>query len=1368
MIIYFTDRKMNILEKASTTLPDGFVITQDTKVEDIETGVATFECTIPYNKKDRMKLKESAAVGNYILRKNGDENEFYTIIESEADTKNQEVYIYAEDVGLDLLNEVVGSYEADKAYPISHYIEKFAYDSGFVIGINEASGLTRKLSWDGETTATERLASVATQFDNCEISYSFDVKGMDITNKYINIYKQRGADHGIQLRLNYDIDSIVTKESVANLATALEVTGGTPENAENPITLKGYKYDDGDFYISGTRLYSRKALQKWSRYIWNKEPNQINNSGHIVKTYSYDTTSQSELCAHAVTELKKACEIEVNYEVEIAKLPDNVRIGDRVYIIDDEIEMYISARVLKLETSVADQTDTATLGEYLIKGSGIAQKVKDLAEQFSKLSLSAERARQIAAAANENAQAAQEKAESALQDAADAQSAAETAQAAADTANQSASAAQTAADNAQSAVDAVEESVGSLETTVDNAHAAAQQAQQAAEIADGKAEEAKTAAANALADAADAKEAVEVAQSTAQTAVTKADAAQSTADTAKTTANTAKATADAAKQDAETAQDEIDSLGESLTTLSNTMQADYARKTDLTEAKADLQTQISQNAAQISSTASKVEEIDETANHAADQAAAAQTEAAAAQAKADQATADAVVAQTAADQAAQAAANAQNEADTAKTAAQTAKQVADKAQEDLEAAQADLETVTSRVDATEEEIEAAQAAVETAQAAVDKAKADAEAAVSSATSAQTKADNAATAAQEAQTAANDAASKANAAQLVANEAKGDAQAAQETAAAAQEAATAAQNTANTAKNNAETAQTAANEAAQVAADAQAAADEADAKVQQAQTDLATAQQNLADVTSRVDATEEEVEAAQAAVTAAQAAADQAAQDAEAAQSTADTAKNNAEVAQQVADTANAAAQAAQAAADSAQEAADEAQAAVDALAVRVTTAETNITQNAEAIALAATKTEVSKTLGGYYTKEQTEAAIKVESEKVTSSVSEAINKVEVGGRNLLLKTQLFEISQDANYSNGDLMTNTDSEISDEAYNGCIARCLLNVTGSTADDMARYYISDFKPGDIFTFSFWAKGSINSFTCFFFGDTGYVRNRVVASSTGFSATYYGDGNVSMGNLSNNWTRYWVTWELDDTGDLSIPKYVLIRTDGATSGDFYVCGCKLEKGNKHTDWTPAPEDINQGINNAQSSADEANDLASVVDERVTVAESEIEQLADSISMLVTDENGNSLMTQTSEGWRFDIGAITSSLEDAKEKVEQMNGNIGEMDSLIENLDSLIHDLSEKTAYIILATDDSGNPCIELGKEGDPFKVRITNTSMDFMEGTAKVAYISNKCLYIQRAVIRDELQIGEGTGFVWKRRSNGNMGIRWVERS
>lgn len=243
MILYFADRKFNILGQSSTRLPDGILIKDDMKTEEVETGVAVFDGYVQYTAKNRKQVESCTAVGNYILRKNGDECEFYTIIESEANTKNQEVYIYAEDAGLDLLNEVVGAYEADKAYPISSYINKFAYDSGFEIGVNEAASLSRKLSWDGESTATERLASVATQFD-CEISYSFDVKGLEITHKYINIYKKRGKDLGIQLRLNYDIDNIITKKSIANLATGLEVTGGTPEDAENPITLKGYKIEN--------------------------------------------------------------------------------------------------------------------------------------------------------------------------------------------------------------------------------------------------------------------------------------------------------------------------------------------------------------------------------------------------------------------------------------------------------------------------------------------------------------------------------------------------------------------------------------------------------------------------------------------------------------------------------------------------------------------------------------------------------------------------------------------------------------------------------------------------------------------------------------------------------------------------------------------------------------------------------------------------------------------------------------------------------------------------------------------------------------------------------------------------------------------
>ena len=993
MILYFADRQLNILGQASTSLPQGLTVLKDNLVDDVDTGVGTFECYIPYDSETRAQAEQFTALGNYLLYSDGDESRLFTIIDTEQDTEENEILLYAEDEGMDLLNEVVGSYEADKAYNIAFYINKYAAAAGFEIGINEAASLTRKLSWDGEATAAERIASVATQFDGCEVSYSFKVDGLTVSKKLINIYKQRGTDTGVQLRLNNEISGIIVEKTINNIATALYCKGGTPEdeNTEDdktpdPITLKGYKYDDGDFYVDGELLKSRKALENWSRYLWKTDTESVA-GGHIVKQYSYDTLQQSTLCAHAVTELKKLREMEVNYKVTIAELPANVRVGDRVNIIDDAGELYVSSRILILEKSVADNKTKATLGEYLIKTNGISDKVAALAEKFAKNTVSTQRALAIANSAKTLAAEAQAEVDEAVKSVEEAQKAIEDVADVVETARQSAEAAQQAADNAQQVVDGVQSQINGLETTIANANTAAQQAQQAAATAETKATEAQQAAVKAASDAATAATAAGNAQSAAESAGTKADTAKTTAEQAKADAAAAATTAAAAKLDAENAQKGIDELGDSLTTLSNTMSADYARKTELTETEASLQSQITQNAAQISSTVTQMQSINETANNAAEQAETAQNSAAQAQAEAEQAKADAAEAQTAADNAATAASNAQSEADKAKAAAAAAQSVADKAEADLEAAQADLETVQGRVDATEADILAAQNAVNTAQAAANEAKANAATAAEKAATAQNTANTAVDNAAAAQTKANEAADAAAIAQQTADAAKGDAAAAQTKANEAASAAATAKSTADTAKANAEAAQTKANQAASAAAAAQKAADDADAKAAQAQTNLATAQANLAEVTSRVDATEEEVAAAQAAVQTAQAAAQAAQADAEAAQATANTAKTNAANAQTAANEAKTAADNAQTAADDAQEAADKAQADVDALAVRVESAETSITQNAENIELRASKEEVTETLGGYYSKEETEALVNVSADEIKLSVA---------------------------------------------------------------------------------------------------------------------------------------------------------------------------------------------------------------------------------------------------------------------------------------------------------------------------------------------------------------------------------------------
>ena len=162
----------------------------------------------------------------------------------------------------------------------------------------------------------------------------------------------------------------------------------------------------------------------------------------------------------------------------------------------------------------------------------------------------------------------------------------------------------------------------------------------------------------------------------------------------------------------------------------------------------------------------------------------------------------------------------------------------------------------------------------------------------------------------------------------------------------------------------------------------------------------------------------------------------------------------------------------------------------------------------------------------------------------------------------------------------------------------------------------------------------------------------------------------------------------------------------------------------------------------------------------DRISAAETTINQLADSIAMLVTDENGSSLMTQTENGWSFDISNITNGLNSATESIQTLTEDLGGIDNTVSSLTQAVNDLGVLTDYVIITTYE-GQPCIELGESENNFKLRITNTAIQFVEGSALPAYINNQKLMIEQAEVKNELQFG---GFVWKTRSNGNMGILW----
>lgn len=363
-----------------------------------------------------------------------------------------------------------------------------------------------------------------------------------------------------------------------------------------------------------------------------------------------------------------------------------------------------------------------------------------------------------------------------------------------------------------------------------------------------------------------------------------------------------------------------------------------------------------------------------------------------------------------------------------------------------------------------------------------------------------------------------------------------ASAAQAAADKANAAAKTAQSTADTAKANAATAQTSADTANTAAAAAQKAADNAKSAADTAQSaadtanaDLATAKKNLEAVQNQADATDEQVAAAKAAVEKAQGAADKAnaaaataKSAADTAQSTADTAKANAATAQSTANTAKQNAATAQDTANTAKANAKKAQDDVDAVKNRVTAAETSIKQNSDSIALRATKTEVTN----------------------------AINGISVGGRNLLLNSNFLNGASGWHIEgNCKINVSPDETLKKENAQALV---ITNTGYGRVYNNARpdkYHLKNTQ----YTLQFEYKTQDESPVTFMVGALDYTQ--II-------------GTVTV-PADNTWRKFTATYTAHVTGALTIR-----ITSGI--GQILIGVPKLEFGNKPTDWSPAPEDL------------------------------------------------------------------------------------------------------------------------------------------------------------------------------------------------
>lgn len=387
---YFADRRMEILGVGSTDETDSILIIEDDLQETLKTasGIYTVTISMISKKYDPSMIEDFTKILNYVLvkRPDSDKCDYYTIMDIEEDYEELTRTMTIENAGLDLLNEGLPPWAlpADQ-HDIVWYMERAISDSGFVIGVNEyGKSNKRKLQWEGTSTALERAQSIATQFDNCEIGFSFVVDGLQVKKKYLDIYTHKGSKERKSLYFGREVKNIKKTENAYDLATALQATGGTPEGKEKPIDLYSYvgSSDNGRYYTEKNSYYvkDKEALQIYSRYL---APSETGDGvGHIVAQYSYETTSQSELFNRTVSELKKRNHPTTGYEIELYYMPDDMSVGDEVAILHPERDLYLEARVEEVTFSITGMP-TIKFGDFMEVDSGINEDLRKLAESIA-------------------------------------------------------------------------------------------------------------------------------------------------------------------------------------------------------------------------------------------------------------------------------------------------------------------------------------------------------------------------------------------------------------------------------------------------------------------------------------------------------------------------------------------------------------------------------------------------------------------------------------------------------------------------------------------------------------------------------------------------------------------------------------------------------------------------------------------------------------------------------------------------------------------------------------------------------------------------------------------------------------------------
>lgn len=217
-----------------------------------------------------------------------------------------------------------------------------------------------------------------------------------------------------------------------------------------------------------------------------------------------------------------------------------------------------------------------------------------------------------------------------------------------------------------------------------------------------------------------------------------------------------------------------------------------------------------------------------------------------------------------------------------------------------------------------------------------------------------------------------------------------------------------------------------------------------------------------------------------------------------------------------------------------------------------------------------------------------------------------------------------------------------------------------------------------------------------------------------------------------------------QLFTTGRVGITSNVLRIIDNMNGNDYYAIDyIQLEKGNRPTDYYPAPEDLTDYTNKITGDmSDELKKIISDVINDVAANRKDFDDLVGEDGR-IEEIRKNSVTTQQQ------VDKVQTDVNTYIVRVDAINGKIESIEQTTECFSM------EDAGLRITRKISSQDPSMQLS-------MLLSEQKLSFYQGTDEVAYFSNNKLYVTDAEILDRLQLGK---FAFIPRSNGNLSFRYL---